>query len=158
MRRANVLWLLLAGFCSVVLFHTSQKVHDGREQLSALSREAAQEEESIRVLQAEWSYLNQPKRLESLAKEHLNLVPMKGARFASIDDIGVRAAPQVAAEKPAPKEDSIAVKETSAFLASRAAADAEDKPENIPPQKVVKKQASTTARKFGDVMKSLGVE
>lgn len=111
MRRSNMLWLLLAGLCSAALYHTSQRVHDGRELLDALNRETAQEEESIRVLQAEWSYLNQPQRLETLAREHLKLVPMKGDRFAAIDDIALRAVPAADKdEQPAPAKPSVAEK------------------------------------------------
>ncbi len=185
MRKSNVMWLLLAGFCSAALYHTSQRVHDGREMLDALNGETAQEEESIRVLQAEWSYLNQPQRLEQLAHEHLNLVPMKGDRFAAIDDIAMRAAPVATpkpdvAEKPAaiqkPEPTKLAAPKTVApkpapakpaaekpaaaeiKAAARQTAAVLDTPPHAPAaQKVVRKQ-EPPARRMSDVIKSLGVD
>lgn len=144
MRRYNMLWLLLAGFCSAALYHTSQRVHDGRELLSALNRETAQEEESIRVLQAEWSYLNQPQRLENLAREHLKLVPMKGDRFAALDDVALRPAPQEkkdeAPASPAVAEKPAAVKPP--VPAKTAVADAEKPAAPAKPKTVEKPSAA----------------
>ena len=99
MRKSTLLWLALAVFCGVSLFHTSQKAYDGREKLAGLSKDIAREEETIRVLQAEWGYLNQPARLEKLAKEYLDLVPMKGTQFSRAEDIPF---PPVSPEAEAP--------------------------------------------------------
>lgn len=87
MRKTTLLWLLLAVFCSAILFHTSQQVTDGKARLASLQNKTQDEEESIRVLQAEWSYLNQPARLEKLVKEYLALEPMQGRQFAKLADI-----------------------------------------------------------------------
>lgn len=102
MRKTTLLWLCLAVFCGAVLFNTSQKVTDGRERLAQLQGDVQSEEESIRVLQAEWSYLNQPERLEKLAKQYLDLAPMNGRQFAKAESI--EAAPAPAAEEAAPEE------------------------------------------------------
>jgi cell division protein FtsL len=106
MRKTTLLWLVLAAFCGTVLFHTSQRVHDEREKLAALETSIGKEEESLRVLSAEWSYLNQPARLEKLAKTYLNMAPLKGSQFIKVEDIPLRsAAPEVAeATTTAPAE------------------------------------------------------
>jgi hypothetical protein len=93
MRKSTMLWLTLAAFSGAALFHTSQKVHDEREMMVKLNLAIAKEEESLRVLNAEWSYLNQPSRLEKLVKAHLKLAPMKGAQFVKAEDIPLRPAP-----------------------------------------------------------------
>lgn len=90
MHKATVFWLALAVLCGTLLFHTSQQVTDGRTALRAMEREVLREEESLRVLQAEWSYLNQPERLEKLAREYLDLQPLNGRQFARVTDLNER--------------------------------------------------------------------
>lgn len=87
MRRMTLLWLVLAAICGGVLFHTSQQVNDGRQRLAVINEDIRKEDETIRVLDAEWSYLNQPDRLEKLSKQYLNLSPLKGRQFAKLKDI-----------------------------------------------------------------------
>lgn len=102
MRKANIVWLILAVLCGALLFRTSQRVTDGRAQLTALEDKIAQERESIRVLAAEWSYLNQPERLERLSRQHLRLAPAKGTQIVSsatfIERANPKPPPEVAPE------------------------------------------------------------
>ena len=49
------------------------KAHE--RELQLLTADIAKEGEAIRVLKAEWSYLNQPERLQALARKHLALAP-----------------------------------------------------------------------------------
>jgi hypothetical protein len=158
------LWLFLAAVCGAVLFHTSQQVTDGRNRLATLNEDVRKEDETIRVLQAEWSYLNQPDRLEKLSKEYLDLAPLKGRQFTKLSDIPDRAeAPAVAdaakpaaetAEKPAAMAEAkpVAAKPAPAVKIRKAA---------VPPAPVHKPAPITASgngsRSFDDVMKSLGV-
>lgn len=87
MRKSTLMWLVLAGVASTLLFHTSQKVTDGRTTLARMNQNIQREEESLRVLQAEWSYLNQPERLEKLASQYLTLQPQKGRQFTELKDL-----------------------------------------------------------------------
>jgi hypothetical protein len=90
-RKITLLWLALTAFCAIALFHTSQKVHDERVKLAALDDSIGKEQESLRLLSAEWSYLNQPARLEKLAKAYLGpLAPLKGSQFVKAEDIPMR--------------------------------------------------------------------
>ncbi len=63
----------LAGLSGALLLHTSQSVQKAEEKLTALQQGVTQEEESIRVLRTEWAYLNSPQRIETLARQYLNL-------------------------------------------------------------------------------------
>ncbi|MDI1228175.1 MAG: hypothetical protein PSY14_10875 [bacterium] len=100
MRKTAMLWLVLAVICGGMLFQTSQRVTDGRAQLAGIDAAARKEDEHLRVLQAEWSYLNQPDRLEKLSKQYLRLAPLKGKQFTKVVELEERpAAP--AAETPA---------------------------------------------------------
>lgn len=106
MRKTTLLWLILAVFCGATIFRTSQRVHDEHEKIAMLNNEIAKEQESLRVLNAEWSYLNQPARLEKLSKIYLHLAPMKGNQFAKAEDIPLRGA-VVTETAPAVKEKKL---------------------------------------------------
>jgi len=106
MRKSTFLWLLLAVICGCMLFRTSQEVTDGRTKLAAIEASTRKEDESIRVLEAEWSYLNQPDRLEKLSKQYLTLAPLKGKQFSKISGLedktaGDKPAADVTADKTA---------------------------------------------------------
>lgn len=83
--------LLLAALvatASLVLFRTSYEVQALAERLGALNREIVHEQQAIRVLRAEWAYLNQPARLRELAERHSSLAPaMAGQIIARLDEI-----------------------------------------------------------------------
>ena len=55
-------------------------------------RSIAKEAEAIRVLKAEWSYLNQPERLQALARRHLTLGPTAAAQIVVLANLPERGA------------------------------------------------------------------
>jgi len=136
MRKSPIIWFVLAAACGTVLFHTSQRVTDGRAEVAATMQDIAKEKESIRVLEAEWSYLNQPDRLEKLAREHLHLEPMKGKQFTAA--AGLDALP-VATVAEAPKGETTADDETEedAAVATVKDDDVAEAKENAPPPAVI---------------------
>ena len=87
MSKTIFLWLVLAIFCGGALFYVSQKTRDAREKLSSVTKEVENEKEAIRVFSAEWSYLNQPQRLEMLAKKYLDTKSMHISQFVDVDSI-----------------------------------------------------------------------
>lgn len=168
MRKSTLLWLTLAAACGAVLFHTSQKVHDGRERLAVLNAAIAKEEESMRVLTAEWGYLNQPARLEKLARQYLKLAPLKGHQFVKADDLPLRPAPvaPTAVSEAAPE---IIAEKAPAKIPEKTAVKTEPKAPAAPPVKIIKPAAATlpkphqppateaagASRSFSDLMRSL---
>ena len=66
------------------LFHISQAVQLKEDRLVQLHQEIRMEKDKIHVLQAEWHYLNQPQRLQSLAEKYLNLRATDRAQVARI--------------------------------------------------------------------------
>lgn len=164
MRSSTLLWLALAVICGGVLFCTTQRVTDGRARLAILDDSIRKENETIRVLDAEWSYLNQPGRLEKLSKQYLNLGPMTGRQFSRISDLADRTQEAVAASLPskdaqkkaeAEKPAAAPVKEASApvvkILKPPSATHAP------PVRRPLTADGNASRRDFGDVMKSLGV-
>lgn len=69
MRRSMTLWLLLATCAGISLFLIKHEVQEREDRLNALHREILADQEAIQVLNAEWSYLNRPDRLEHLIRE-----------------------------------------------------------------------------------------
>lgn len=69
----TVLSVVGAIAAGALLFWTSQSVQQAEDRLADLQRSVLSEEQSIRVLRAEWDYLNRPDRLEGLASEYLGL-------------------------------------------------------------------------------------
>lgn len=73
MPRSIFIGAFLSLCMAVGLFQLKYKVADQERQLAQLSKDIYQTEEAIHILQAEWSYLNDPQRLQRLAKKHLRL-------------------------------------------------------------------------------------
>ena len=76
LRHTTVLFLLLAGGISMVLFSVKYQVHDLESQYKRLSSELEVERRALHVLHAEWATLNDPKRIEPLASEYLGMGPV----------------------------------------------------------------------------------
>lgn len=71
-----------AALTGAALFWTSQNVQRAESELRALKDDIAHEEQSIRVLRAEWDYLNTPERLEEMATHYLEMTPQEAATIA----------------------------------------------------------------------------
>ncbi len=81
MRQATIITLLVAAMMSVALFFLKHEVNGLESQLGELNRAIMSDRESIHVLQAEWSHLNDIQRLKALAERHLNLSPTDPAQL-----------------------------------------------------------------------------
>lgn len=60
-------------FSGVMLMDVSHRVQKTERDIRKTERAIEQEQENIRVLRAEWAYLNDPARLERLATQGLGL-------------------------------------------------------------------------------------
>jgi cell division protein FtsL len=74
---SSMMVLTLAAVAGFGLFWVSQQVQEAERDARALNSVITQEQEAIRVLTAEWDYLNRPDRLEELARTYLNMEPIK---------------------------------------------------------------------------------
>lgn len=71
---SSIFGLVLAGLAGGALFWTSQNVQTSERELRTIEAQLGGQHEEMRVLKAEWDYLNRPDRLEKLAREKLGLV------------------------------------------------------------------------------------
>jgi hypothetical protein len=69
--KTSLIWLGLASLSGAVAFHTSYRAQKLSEELAGLNRAISAEDDTIRVLKAEWSYLDEPDRIEPLARRYL---------------------------------------------------------------------------------------
>lgn len=72
-RASTAVLLLAAILAGIMLFRISERVQVAEDNLTHMQEIAAKESEAIRVLRAEWDYLNRPDRIESLARQHLHM-------------------------------------------------------------------------------------
>ncbi len=148
MRKSTLLWLTLAACCGVVFFHVSQKIHGSREKIAAIEAKISREEESMRILQTEWSYLNEPDRLEKLSRKYLGLSPLKGSQFAQVVEIPVK--PSHADPLPLAAE-GVGVSSAPSLSPSPA-------PREKAGVKAPRPKELARSRSMNDILKSLGVE
>ena len=66
-----LLWICIMIPVSALLYSTSAAVREKENELVLLTTQIAAEKDSLRVLHAEWAYLNQPQRLAMRAQRYL---------------------------------------------------------------------------------------
>lgn len=110
LHRTTLIALLASAVIGVALFAIKYQVRDLENELTGINRQIIAHREAIHVLNAEWSYLNDPDRLAALSKRFLQLAPTTSDRigsFASLPTVAdvapvmaAVAAPTVAAKAP----------------------------------------------------------
>ncbi len=89
-RPATIVLLTLASGAGAALFHVSYDVAELDDRLATLNRQIVADQETVHVLRAEWSFLNQPARLEELSGRYLDLRPLNGSQIADATALPVR--------------------------------------------------------------------
>jgi cell division protein FtsL len=85
-RPAMILIVLLAASLGVTLFIVKYQVQDLENQLVRVNREITDDRQSIHVLKAEWSHLNEPKRLRGLAERYLGLSAVETKQVGTMNE------------------------------------------------------------------------
>lgn len=136
MARVFLVWFVLASCIGWAVYQMKYEVQRLDERLARVNRQILADQEAIQILKAEWSYLNQPARLQELASRFLQLEPVKARQMVTLANLPARresTAPLVAKapEAPAPA----AKPPTPAELdedATSAPADLPDEPASAP--------------------------
>ena len=92
-RIAAALWLAQAAVVAIALFHMKYEVQRLEEELQKVHYQILREQEAVRVLRAEWSFLNRPDRIADLARRHLQLSPLSTSQMAQLEDLTPRVLP-----------------------------------------------------------------
>ena len=89
-RRSTIFTLLVAIALGFGLFRLTYEVQTLEGELARVNRAVVAEREAAHVLRAEWSYLNEPTRLEALTKKHLSLRATQDGRIRTVAEIPAR--------------------------------------------------------------------
>jgi cell division protein FtsL len=90
MRLATALGLICLSLLAFGLYQGAILTRQNEEALRNLDKQIASESEATRILKAEWSFLNQPERLQALAKKHLHLAPVAAVQFTQLARLPLR--------------------------------------------------------------------
>jgi len=103
-RFGALFWLALVVAAGFVTFKVKYAVQDLEDELNRVKKQTVAEQQEIRVLSAEWTYLNQPERLAELNRRFLQLAPIGPKQLQQkVEDIPLRPLPA-----PAPPDMLIA--------------------------------------------------
>lgn len=79
-----VMGVLVAAYFIYALEHDRR---DGERRIAEIGLRIAEERETARLLQAEWSLLTRPERVEHLARKHLKIGPLGAQQVIGEADI-----------------------------------------------------------------------
>ena len=85
-RSSIIVWTLIVSLSGVVMFLIKHEVQVLDARLDRLHQDILAHQESTLILTAEWSYLNQPARIEALARKHVEYRPTETNQIVRIID------------------------------------------------------------------------
>ena len=98
-RLGALVWFVLVLMAGFTTFKVKYAVQDIEDQLARVRKQTVAEQQEIRVLNAEWTYLSQPERLAELNQRFLGLQPIAPRQSPrSIADLPLRPPPPAAVE------------------------------------------------------------
>jgi hypothetical protein len=89
-RLGAFVWLAVLTLIGVGLYQVELGVLAKEAELKQINRQIDADRDAIHVLDAEWSYLNDPTRLADLARRFTDLVPTTTAQIATFDQLPSR--------------------------------------------------------------------
>jgi hypothetical protein len=84
-RLGTFIWLALLTMIGVGLYQVELGVLAKESELKQINRQIDANREATHVLEAEWSYLNDPTRLADLARRYTDLAPATPTQIAGFD-------------------------------------------------------------------------
>jgi len=85
-----VMWAALTVVVGISLFMLKYQVQALEDQLHATHTQIEKDKSAIRVLQAEWTYLNDPGRLRRLSEQHLGFAAPTAKQVATMAQLPYR--------------------------------------------------------------------
>jgi hypothetical protein len=99
-RIGTIVWFVVLALLGVGLFQVKYAVQAKERDLRAVNRQITADRQILRVLEAEWSFLNDPVRLADLTRRHTDLAPAMANQIARFDNLRERPAALPAPEAP----------------------------------------------------------
>ena len=91
-RISAFVWIIVLGLLGVGLFQVKYNVQSKEAELRGINRQIEANRSAMHVLDAEWSYLNDPTRLADLTRRHTDLVPTQAGQLKHFADLPPRPA------------------------------------------------------------------
>jgi cell division protein FtsL len=88
LRILNIVLGVVVFGTAVWLYHVKYDVRASVRRVHELEREIAETKHDIALLEAEWTYLNRPERLQEIAVNHLDLTTITTGQIIVEEDIG----------------------------------------------------------------------
>lgn len=104
LRAFNIGLVVVVLVFAFVLYSFEHRMRAGERAVAKLSGEITEERATIQLLEAEWSYLARPARLERLAREHAGMGPLAPAQIVPKAELASRI-PDRPAPNPAESPD-----------------------------------------------------
>jgi hypothetical protein len=105
-RPSTALWGAAVVLVGYAMFQVKYEVMQQEAELARINHQIAGSREQVRILNAEWSFLTQPTRLDALAHRYLDLVPIGTAELGTIASIPFRNPAQAPSQAQAPADAS----------------------------------------------------
>jgi hypothetical protein len=96
-RPGTIIWFCIVVAVGYAMFQVKYEVMQQEQTLASLNRQISEGREQIRVLNAEWSYLTRPSRLEELSTRFLHLNSMNSAQILPLSTVPERPDPSAPA-------------------------------------------------------------
>ena len=103
----NGLLVVLALVSGSILYAMEHKTRGLEREIKITTANIDAVEEDIKLLNAEWSSLTRPERIQLLAAKHLQLVPAEAQQFTSLDGLTARIAEVRGKMQAEPPQDAI---------------------------------------------------
>jgi hypothetical protein len=128
-RLPTLFWLIVASAAGFAMFAVKYQVQGLADQLVRADTQAGDLKRDIRVLDAEWAYLNRPDALAQMNQRFLSLGPIATKQLrGDVNDIAMRPAPALAVETVAANASPA----TAAAMPAQDAPPRTDPPANAP--------------------------
>jgi len=109
-RPGTIVWFCIVVAVGYAMFQVKYEVMQQEQTLAGINKQIADDREQIRVLNAEWSYLTRPSRIEELSVRFLHLSGVNSAQILPLSTVPERtdAGATLAATPAAPPATSAA--------------------------------------------------
>ena len=102
---STLFWLLVVAAAGFAMFAVKYQVQDVADRLARTAKAVDETTRDVRVLDAEWAYLNRPDGLAQMNQRFLSLAPIATKQLrASVADLPMRPLPPPPPPPPAPPE------------------------------------------------------
>jgi hypothetical protein len=87
MQRPTLFFMFITAGVGLGLFHLKYQVMNLEKDYMRIRRNIRETKDTIHVLKAEWTHLNDPKRLQRLCTQYLQIAPIRGTQLVALAQV-----------------------------------------------------------------------